>query len=136
MGNTKLGVYLFFKGDCREAMEFYKSVFGGEIETSAYDDIPSSTAAGLEGKLMHASLTGGEVDLMASDTLEASPKSAKVTLSLIGDDEAKLTGFFDELSEGIEVAHPLKKEMWGDIFGQLTDKYGVDWMVNITTPKT
>lgn len=126
--------YLFFQGDCREAMEFYKSIFGGELATNSYDDIPSpDLREDLKGKLMHASLTGGDVQLFGSDTSGASAKAAKVTISLGGTNVEKLTGFFNRLSEGATVDHELKKESWGDIFGQLTDKFGVDWMVNIST---
>lgn len=70
--------------------------------------------------------------LSPHDTL-ASEKSAKITISLGGTDIEKLTKIFDSLSEGIEVKYPLKKESWGDIFGSLTDRYGVEWMVNIGT---
>ncbi len=135
MNDILVNPYLFFKGTAGEAMEFYKSIFGGELKLSGYDEIPGPTPAGLEGKLMHADLRGGVITLMASDTLQASPKSAKVTISLSGNDEDKLTAIFNQLSNGAEVESPLKKEAWGDTFGQLTDKYGVDWMVNINAPK-
>lgn len=84
---------------------------------------------------MHASLTGGAVNIMGSDTEQASPKAAKITISLSGTNEERLTTIFNSLSEGAAVQSPLKKEFWGDTFGQLTDKYGVDWMVNIAGPK-
>lgn len=135
METVTLNPYLFFGGNCREAIEFYKSIFGGELTIQTYDEVPGPTQEGMEGKIMHAALMGGDVDLMASDTQKASPKAAKVTLSLSGTDEEKLTKFFNSLSEGVEVEYPLKKEFWGDIFGSLTDKYGIDWMVNINAKK-
>jgi PhnB protein len=135
MNDILINPYLFFKGDAREAMEFYKNIFGGELKLTSYEDIPGPTPAGLEGKLMHADLRGGTVTLMGSDTLQASDKAAKVTLSLSGDDEEKLTNIFNQLSDGVEAASPLKKEAWGDTFGQLTDKFGIDWMVNINAAK-
>jgi PhnB protein len=136
MANIKLNPYIFFKGNCREAMEFYKAIFGGELTTMAYEDVPTDFPGkdAMKGQLMHAALTGGDVELMGSDTQEASEKAAKVTISLSGDEAEKLTAFFDKLSEGVEVQYPLKKEYWGDTFGSLTDKYGVDWMVNISAP--
>jgi glycine/D-amino acid oxidase-like deaminating enzyme/uncharacterized glyoxalase superfamily protein PhnB len=136
MANIKLNPYIFFKGNCREAMEFYKAIFGGELTTQAYEDVPTDFPGkdAMKGQLMHAALTGGDIELMGSDTQEASTQAAKVTISLSGDEAEKLTAFFDKLSEGVEVQYPLKKEYWGDTFGSLTDKYGVDWMVNISAP--
>lgn len=141
MDGVKTNPYLFFKGNCREAMEFYKGVLGGSIEYSNYDDMPGmaeSMPGGeeLKGKVMHASLTGGDVDLMASDTLKASDQAAKVAISLSGTDEAKLRKIFDGLSAGGKVDFPLEKAPWGDIFGSFHDKYGLEWMVNVTVPKT
>ena len=117
-------------------MEFYKSIFGGDIFTMSYEQtMGDKTPDNLKGQLMHASLKGGEINLLASDTAIASPKSAKVSLSLSGENIEKLTEMFDRLSEGVEVQYPLKKEVWGDTFGSLVDKYGIEWMVNISTPK-
>lgn len=130
MGQVNLEVYLFFKGECREAMEFYQSVFGGELQLNEYGDTPG--VKGVEKNwLMHCSLEGGDVKLMASDTPNASPLAKKVSLSLGGTDEAKLRKIFDDLSQGGKIFQPLKKEFWGDIFGSFTDKYGVEWMMNI-----
>ncbi|HVX47884.1 MAG TPA: VOC family protein [Candidatus Saccharimonadales bacterium] len=136
MSDINLDVYLYFKGQCREAMEFYKSIFGGEINAMPYSQVPDQVPGGegiSEDWLMHALLSGGDIRLMASDTLKASPTSAKVDLSLGGQDEARLREIFEKLSEGGEVHTPLKKEFWGDIFGNLTDKFGVTWMVNISS---
>lgn len=136
MSNVNVEPYLFFKGNAREAMDFYKSIFGGEIEGMTYTASNIPAPEGLSGdSWMHMSLNGGDVNLMASDTAEASEKSAKISISLGGDDEEKLTRFFNGLSEGVEVQYPLKKEFWGDTFGSLTDKYGIEWMVNISAKK-
>jgi PhnB protein len=89
----------------------------------------------MKGKIMHASLSGGDADLFASDSTIASPVSRKIELSLSGEDESKLRKMFDALSVGGKVKFQLKRESWGDIFGSLTDKYGIDWMVNIATKK-
>jgi len=133
MANIDLEPYLFFKGNCREAMNFYKTVFGGELALSEADpgqmgDMPDKEW--YKGKLMHASLKG-PVNLMASDTPNASEKSAKVELSMGGTDEKEMRAIFDKLAEGGTVKQPLEKMFWGDIYGQLTDKYNVDWMMNI-----
>ena len=135
MNEVNLDVYLFFKGECREAMEFYRKIFGGELNIQSYSEVPGVTSDHPDW-VMHANLSGGDIKLMASDTEQASPKAAKISLSLGGRDEMKLRQIFGELSAGGEVNSPLKKEFWGDIFGSLTDKYGVEWMVNVEVPKT
>jgi PhnB protein len=84
---------------------------------------------------MHAVLDGGAVKLMASDTEKASPEAKKVSLSLGGTDEATMRKIFDDLSAGGKIFSALKKEAWGDIFGSFTDKYGIEWMMNIGVPK-
>lgn len=136
MSDVRLEPYLFFKGNCREAMEFYKQIFGGELTTQTYADVGAASEATPADFIMHAKLEGGAVDLMASDTAQASAKAAKVSLSLGGTEEKALRGIFDALSEGVEVQSPLKKEFWGDTFGSLTDQYGIEWMVNIEGSKS
>lgn len=133
MAQISLEPYLFFNGNAKEAMEFYKSVFGGELEVSEADpkrmgDMPN--ADWFKGKLMHSSLKG-LVNLMACDSPSASLKSAKVELSLGGTDEAQMRQIFDRLGEGGVVKMPLEKQFWGDLFGSLTDQFGVDWNMNI-----
>lgn len=127
--------YLFFRGNCRDAMEFYKEIFGGQLTIHTYADMPMpDTPDNLKDQVMHAALTGGDVTLMASDTEEASPVAQKVSISISGfaSDREKLTGFFDHLSEGVTASNPLKEEPWGSIFGSVIDKYGIEWMVDIS----
>lgn len=137
MSEVKLEPYIYFKGQCREAMEFYKSVFGGEIEAMTYADMPEGMP-GMENInkdwLMHASLKGGDANIMASDTLKASPTAAKIDLSLGGTEEIRLREIFGKLSVDGKVDMPLEKQFWGDTFGSLTDKFGVTWTMNIGTP--
>ena len=135
MNYSSIDPYTFFRGKAREAMEFYKNIFGGELTTQAYGEGSAPAQEGMKGKLMHAALSGGMISLMASDTVQASEKAAKISLSLGGSDEEKLTTIFNGLSEDVEVQTPLKKEFWGDTFGQVTDKYGIEWMVNISPKK-
>ncbi len=134
MSKVTLDAYLFFDGNCKEAMEFYKSVFGGELSLNTMKDTPGTKPEDKD-RIMHASLEGGDINLMASDSHTASPKMAKVELSLSGTDEPKLTKMFKSLAGGGKVRMPLGKQSWGDTFGMLSDKYGVDWMVNIGTKK-
>lgn len=138
MAKVYFDPYLFFRGNCAEAMDFYMNIFGGELKVMLYDDMPMpemENADEMKGKIMHALLDAGDVRLMASDTPIASEKAAKIELSLSGEDEEKLRGYFDGLSADGNVKSPLKKEMWGDTYGQLTDKFGIDWMVNIISAK-
>ena len=135
MAKVTVEPYLFFKGNAKEAMEFYKQVFGGELTISKMSDVPPGTptmGGTTPDMVMHASLKG-DVNIMASDSPKASPKSAKVELSLGGTDEAQMHKIFDALSEGGEVKMKLEKQFWGDVFGSLQDKYGVDWLMNIGT---
>jgi PhnB protein len=130
-----LNPYLHFDGTARDAIALYQSVFGGELSLNTFGEM------GVEGEkadqLMHAQLEApnGFV-IMAADTPpgETLTRGSDVTLSLSGDDESELRGWFDALSEGGEVHVPLEKQMWGDVFGQCADRYGVTWMVNISQP--
>jgi PhnB protein len=136
MTNIQLEPYLFFKGTCQEAMAFYKGVFGGELTMLKLGDNGMEPVSSPEDKVMHARLEGGDAVLMASDGDAASPRSAKVTLSLTGDDDARLRQIFEALANGGEVQSALKKEVWGDTFGNLYDKHGVEWMMNINASKS
>ena len=137
MGKTSLGPYIFFNGQAKEAMEFYKSIFGGNLEIQTMGEVPDEIRqeAGNPdpSRVMHAKLEADGFTLFASDSAKASDKSAKVELSLMGDDAEKLKKFFEGLSAGGKVNMPLSKQFWGDEFGMVTDKYGVDWMVNINS---
>jgi PhnB protein len=127
--------YLFFDGNCREAMEFYKSCFGGELTLMRYADGPEEAFEGqgepdLE-KIMHASLTGGEASLMASDNPMGAPKIGdNVSLSLNCETMDDIQRLFKALSEGGKVTMPLADAFWGDHFGMLVDKYGFHWMLS------
>ncbi len=139
MSNVQLDPYLFFSGNAKEALDFYKGIFGGELEISTFDSVPQDTmpeeARMDKDKVMHGLLSGGAVRLMVSDSKMASPEAKKIELSLSGEDGAQLKGFFDGLAEGGNVRMPLEKAPWGDTFGMLTDKYNIGWMVNITVKK-
>ena len=136
MVKVKLDPYLFFSGNCRKAMEFYKSIFGGKLSIQTVEEFPGDFPGKekMKGMIMHAMLDG-DVRLMASDSPKASPKAAKVELSLSGEDQAKLRSYWEALSKKGSITMPLEKAEWGDIFGMVKDKFGIDWMVNISVRK-
>lgn len=135
---TKLNPYLNFKDKAREAMEFYKSVFGGRLTVSTFKEFQASQDPSEDNLVMHSVLEAGSgIAFMASDTpnrMEYKP-GTNFSMSLSGDNEAELRGYFDKLSAGGHITQPLVKAMWGDTFGMLTDKFGVTWLVNVTAPK-
>jgi PhnB protein len=129
-----LNPYLGFKGNAREAMEFYKNVFGGKLEMSTFKEMNLSQNPNDDDKIMHSMLQADNgMTFMASDTPEGMAYSVgtNVSISLSGDNEAELKEYFEKLSAGGTVTMPLDKAPWGDTFGMLTDKFGVQWMVNI-----
>lgn len=134
---TYLNPYLNFRARARDAMTFYQSVLGGRLDVMTFADmggmgVPENEA----GLVMHSALTVSEsVLLMAADVpshMDTGGEIANGSISLSGDDEATLRGWFDGLSAGGTVNVPLEKAPWGDSFGMLTDRYGVDWMVNVS----
>ena len=129
---VRLTPYLNFRENAREAMEFYHSVFGGTLELSSYGESGVFNDPAEAEKVMHAMLTGDNgVVLMGADvpaSMEFGPNS---NISLSGDDETVLRGWWDKLSDGATIAEQLTKAPWGDIFGMLVDKFGVPWMINI-----
>lgn len=135
---TKLNPYLNFKDKTRQAMEFYKSVFGGKLTVSTFKEFHAAQDPSEENLVMHSVLEAENgITFMAADTpnrMEYKP-GTNFSMSLSGDNEAELKGYFDKLSVGGHITQPLVKAMWGDTFGMLTDKFGVTWLVNITAPK-
>jgi PhnB protein len=134
MAQTRLNPYLNFRGTAREAMDFYRSVFGGELTRTTFAEggVPHDPAE--RDQIMHSQLeTDGGLTLMASDVPSSMNLNAgnNFSVSLSGDDEAELRGFWDKLSEGASVTTPLDRAPWGDSFGMLVDRYGVNWLVNI-----
>lgn len=130
----RLNPYLSFRDDARQAMEFYRSVFGGELTMSTFGEAGMSDDPAEKDKIMHAMLdTGSGLVLMGADTpagMELAP-SSRVSVSLSGDDEATLRRWFEALAEGGQVDVPLAGQVWGDVFGQVTDRFGMRWLVNI-----
>jgi PhnB protein len=130
---SRLNPYLSFKDNARAAMDFYKSVFGGELTLSTFGEGQMAQDPSEKDKIMHGQLVSPSgYWLMGSDT-PASMGTPRPNgqMSLSGDDEKELRGYWDKLSAGGTVAMPLEKAPWGDSFGMVVDKFGVSWMVNI-----
>ena len=135
---TLLNPYISFRGTAREAMEFYQSVFGGELDLSTFGDFQMPGIGEDEAdQIMHGQLDApGGLTLMGADTPRSMDVAdgSNITISLSGDDQAELQGYWDKLAEGGAITMPLEAAPWGAYFGQLTDRFGVAWMVNITVP--
>lgn len=132
---TMLNPYLSFKDNAREAMEFYKSVFGGKLTMNTFKEFHASQDPSEDNKIMHAQLEADNgIVFMASDTPDRMEYKAgtNFSMSLSGDNAAELRGYFEKLATGGTIAMPLEKAPWGDTFGMLTDRFGVPWLVNIT----
>jgi PhnB protein len=131
---TRLNPYLSFRDNARAAMEFYHSVFGGELTTSTFAEFNASDDPAEQDKIMHSMLEADNgLVLMGSDTpnsMEYSPGN-NIAVSLSGDDDATLRGYWEKLSADGTVMMPLNKAPWGDSFGMCVDKFGIPWLVNI-----
>ncbi len=133
-----LNPYLNFQSDAREAMEFYQSVFGGELTISTFGEfnaVPEGHEA--SDQVMHAALEG-PVRLYAADHPQGfAPhdfvRGTNVNLAFMGDAESELAPWFEALSEGGEVVMPLGRQVWGDLYGNVVDRFGISWMFNIAT---
>ncbi|WP_028708602.1 VOC family protein [Propionicicella superfundia] len=128
--SIRLNPYLNFPGNTREAMTYYQGVFGGELTISTYGEYgmepPEAT--------MHASLAHPDFTVMASDAMPGAEQTwggTRVYLAFTGDDLETLTGWFTALAAEGTVGMPLEKQVWGDVYGILTDKYGLEWMFDV-----
>ena len=130
---VQLNPYLGFRDNARAAMEFYQSVFGGTLNVSTFKEFHASQDPAEDDLVMHAQLEGDNgIVFMASDTparMDYTPGN-NFNMSLSGDDEPTLRGWFDKLADGGTVTMPMDKAPWGDIFGMCIDKFGVSWLVN------
>ena len=136
---SKLNPYISFQGNAREAMEFYKSVFGGTLDLTTFKDGGMVQNQADADHIMHGMLVAENgMTIMGADMPEGMEyiHGTNISISLSGDNETELTGYYNKLVEGGTVAEPLEKAPWGDTFGMLTDKFGIFWMVNITGTKS
>ena len=131
--------YLFFGGTCEEAISFYKTALGAEVEMiMKYKESPEQPpdgmlAPGYEDKVMHASFRIGATTVMASDGCGGTPSFEGFMLSLSVPSEAESDRAFNALAEGGEVRMPLGKTFWSPRFGMVIDRFGVGWMVSVVS---
>lgn len=135
---SRLNPYVNFRGKARAAMEFYQSVFGGTLQADTFAGfgMPVDNEAEKDW-VMHAQLeTPAGFTLMVSDTPTSMPlgEGGNVSISLSGDDDAELSGYWSRLSDGATIGVPLAMAPWGAKFGMLTDRFGISWLVNIEVP--
>ena len=124
--------YLFFPGNAEEAITFYKEVFGGELTVTRRGEVDPSAPEDMKNLVINASLVSDGLTVRASDRTDTSlDVQTRVELSIVGSEDGQLRKIFEDLSAGGTVRSPLEKMFWGDVFGALTDKFGIGWQVNI-----
>jgi PhnB protein len=134
---SRLNPYLNFNGNARQALEFYTSVFGGNLTLNTFGDLGAAGTPDAE-KIMHGQIeTDAGYTIMAADVPSEMEYHAisGASVSLSGDDADALRGYWEKLSEGGTTTMPMQKQSWGDEFGMCVDKFGVPWLVNISQPQ-
>jgi PhnB protein len=136
----QLDPYLFFDGNCAEAMRFYERTLGGKIEmmmTHAQSPMAAQAVPANADRILHACLEFDGQRLMASDTMagEAYGGMKNVSLSLLYPTVADARRVFDALAAGGQVTMPMEKTFWAEAFGMLVDRYGTSWMVSCAPAK-
>ncbi len=129
----QLSNYLFFTTACEQALAFYTQCgLGRVVEVMRYgvDGMPGPSE-GMRGKVMHAKFEGPGVLFYASDNDDAEPMRGSANI-LMMDDRLQTEQLFNRLAEGGTVTTPIGMQPWGDYYGKLTDRFGVQWMLNCT----
>ena len=130
---TQISAYLNFNGNCRDAMTFYKDCLGGELmlQTVEGSPIEAQCPAGLKHQILHSSLTKNALILMGSDMVGPGglKKGNNISLSLSCSSEEETKNYFSNLADGGRIVEDLKLQFWGAMFGVLTDKFGITWML-------
>jgi PhnB protein len=131
----QLNPYLSFRDNAREALDYYHSIFGGELTRTTFAELHASDDPAEQDKIMHSQIvTEDGFVLMAADTpnhMEFTP-GTNFSVSLSGDDEPKLREFWEKLAADGTVGMPLNAAPWGDTFGMCVDRFGITWLVNIS----
>lgn len=142
MSNPLIQPYLMFGGRCEEALEFYRSALGAQVDMLLrFSESPDPTPPGMlplgfENKIMHASFRIAGNVIMASDGCEVGTQFKGFSLSISVATEAEADRYFTALSDGGQVQMPLTKTFWSPRFGMLTDRFGIAWMINVVGEHT
>ena len=132
--------YLYFGGRCEEALEFYASAIGASVEmvmrfSESPDPMPPGVLApGFENKIMHASFRVGQARVMASDGCDEGSVFSGFSLALSAKTNADATEMLEALADGGTIKMPLTKTFWSPLYGTLTDRFGINWMVMVALP--
>ncbi|KAJ1683617.1 hypothetical protein LUZ63_021154 [Rhynchospora breviuscula] len=133
---TSLVVYLSFAGSAREAMTFYQSVFGGELTIATFADFGMADAPA-DG-VMHSELRADGFTVMGADAFsepDGGWGKGRLQAAFMSDELERASGFYERFVErGSAVVQPLEKQVWGDLYGELVDPWGIAWMFNIAVP--
>ncbi|PSL48744.1 PhnB protein [Chitinophaga niastensis] len=135
---STLNVYLVFDGNTREAMTYYKEAIGGDLKIMTVGESPMKDhmPPEMHGQVMHALLQTPSFTLMASDGMMGKPPvngdSVALAFGVTSNDDAE--NVFAKLSDGGNVTMPIQETFWAYRYGQLTDKFGINWMVNYNKP--
>ena len=131
--STQLVAYLMFEGQAKEAMDFYKKIFSGDLVSQTYSEIPDYKGDQPDN-IMHAQLDCAGFSIMASDNMGQDPTRLgnQICLTFVSDEEKRMNEYFLALSNGGKVIDELSEKFWGDKFGVVEDKYGITWMFNIS----
>jgi PhnB protein len=132
--SSRLNPYLNFNGNARQALQFYQSVFGGELNLNTFADFGGQDSPDAD-RIMHGQLeTDAGYTIMAADVPSSMEyhSVAGCSVSLSGDDGDALRGYWEKLSAGGTISMPMQKQSWGDEFGMCVDRFGVPWLVNIS----
>jgi PhnB protein len=137
---TSVNAYITFNGNCEQAFNFYKSVFGGEFQyIGRYKDVPPADKQIFrlenEEKIMHVSLPiGNETILMGCDSTTAFEQGviagSNISLSINTDNKEEANRLFTELSIDGQIKMAMSQTFWGAYFGIITDKFGINWLIN------
>jgi PhnB protein len=128
--------YLTFNGNCREAMKFYEKCLGGDLFMQTFADAKMDTPKDASNRIMHAKLTRGSAVLMASDAMpgmELKPGN-NFTISIACETVPETEQLFTALSENGKVTMALQETFWAKRFGMFTDRFGIQWMLNLEKP--
>jgi len=132
MTNIKITPFVFFQGNCKEAMTFYQSILGGSLTLRTYGEVMrENVPEGWSDKIAYAALLNGDICFKALDSKIANAEARKIELEISGDNEPKLREMFDKLCEGGKAKHALEKQPGGELSGRLFDQYGLDWIVTV-----